>query len=109
MYKYRHKVLNHEVYVRAYQGKLTKHRLDSINGSVKCYDYEGRIDEVELKDRYELIEEVKDRVRWNLVWMIGGEVKETIVRGGLYGYCSVRKKELKRTSHKSGLLVIVRV
>jgi hypothetical protein len=109
MWKLKHKHLNHEVYCKAYNGNIGLYRLDSINGQIQTFDYIGRADDDKIKEDYIIIEEVKLARRFNLVWYMNGVIKETIVRNGHYGFCEMKRQELKRTTHKSGLLVIQRV
>ena len=109
MYKYKHNHLNDEVYIKAYNGNITLHRLDNINKDIMCFDYVGRIDEEKVKSDYTFIEEVKQNSSWNLVYYINGTKQATIINNGAYGLCCIKKQELRRTTHKTGLLLIERM
>ena len=108
MYKVQHKQLNTIEYVKAYRGKLTLHRLDSVNGDIKCFDYVRTIEEDKFGEFYDVIGEVKQANSWNLLYYVNGVVKEIVLRKAHFGVCQARKVELGRTTHKSGLLTIVR-
>jgi hypothetical protein len=108
MYKYKHTHLNDEVYVKAWNGKLTLHRLDSVNGDRLTLDYAGRIDEDKVKSDYTFVCEVKQSSWWNLRYYVNGVVKETILRNAHFGVAMMKKAELMRTTHKAGLLCIER-
>lgn len=108
MYKVKHKMLNTEEYVKAFRGKLTLHRLDSVNGDVKCFDYVRTIDQDVFGEFYDVIGEEKQANSWNLLYYVNGVVKETIMRKAHYGLCWKKKMELGRTTHTTGLLTIVR-
>jgi hypothetical protein len=76
---------------------------------MQTFDYVGRADNDKIKQDYIIVEEVKLARKFNLVWYANGVIKETIVRNGAYGLCEWKRQELKRTTHKSGLLVIQRI
>lgn len=43
---------------------------------------------------------------YNLVWMVNGIIKETILQNKPWSICSWKKSILKDTTHKSGILLI---
>ncbi len=108
MYKYKHKHLNDEVYVKADNGKLTLHRLDSINGDKITLDYIGRIEEDALKSDYQLLCEVKFDQKWCLRLYRSGKCVEELLKNVNFGFAVTRKNELMRTTHKTGLLIVER-
>ena len=108
-YKYKHNHLNDEVYVKAYCNKITLHRLDSINGDIKAFDYVGRIDEDKLKADYTLIEEVAQNCKWNLVYYVGKTKQATLINNAAFAIAVAKKQELRRTTHKTGKLIIERI
>ncbi len=108
MYKYKHNHLNDEVYVKAYNNEITLHILDSINGPIRLIEYVGRISEDKLKADYTFVEEVKQNCKWNLVYYNGKVKQSTLVNNAAFGICMAKKKELQRTTHKGGKLLIER-
>lgn len=108
MYKVQHKQLNTVEYVKAFRNKLSLYRLDSVNGDIKIFDYVRTIDQDKFTEFYDVIGIVKQANSWNLLYYVNGVVKETIVRKAHFGVCWLKKVELGRTTHKRGLLTIVR-
>ncbi len=106
MYKYKHKNFNHEVYIKAYCNNITLHEIDSINGPIKIIEYVGPISEEKLKNDYTFVEEVKQNCKWDLVYYAGNVKQSTLVNNGAFAICMAKKKELRRTTHKLGQLII---
>lgn len=106
MYKYKHNHLNDEVYIKAYKNTITMHRLDNINGDIKAFDYIGRINEDKLLSDYTLIQEVKQNCKWNLVYYVGQHKQATLISNAAFAVAIAKKQELRRTTHKTGKLII---
>ncbi|MCC7514576.1 MAG: hypothetical protein IT212_07770 [Bacteroidia bacterium] len=92
----------------------TKYTLKAYNGSLRLFDvntdiFIRRINEPYLKEWYYLGERMKSETTlWDIVWFVDGRVKEKIPMRASYGICMHRLNELKRSSHKSGLLKVVK-
>ncbi len=106
MYKYRHNLTNEEVYVKSYNSNLMIHILDSVNGALKMIEYVGPISEDKLKSDYTFVEEVKQNCKWKLSYYAAGICRETIIRNAAFAMCQAKKKQLRRTTHKTGKLII---
>ncbi len=91
----------------------TKYLLKVYNGSLRLHDpindqFLRRINEGYLKEFYEVVEKLKAPTKlYNLEWIVAGKVKETINVGASYPVALTKFNELKRTSHRSGLLRII--
>ena len=106
-YEYKRSITNTELKVVIKNGIIRMWEVCSVNGLIKQYDYRGVISEEQLK-MYDFVKEVKLVDKWNLEYWIGGKKKETIIRGVNYGLAMMKKNEVKKSSHKVGLLMIVR-
>ncbi len=43
---------------------------------------------------------------FNLVWIVDGKIKETLLKNKSFGICKWRKDQLEKSTHKTGLLQI---
>ena len=101
-YKVKHKQLNTEYRLIMHKGK---YKLTDLNNNFIKYLQEGVV-----REFYDIIEKLPARDKnWNIVYYVNGSIRETINVNASYGV--VRKKigDMKRISHKIGLLVAVPV
>ena len=105
-YEYKQSITNSKYKVVVCKGVIKLYELVSVNGTIETYDYRGIKSEKEL-EMYEYVGEIKVKSVWNLEYWCGGH-KEVVMANVNYGLAGSRKSELARTTHKSGLLMIVR-
>lgn len=100
-YLIRHKMLNVNYTLVAYNGTFK-----ILNSRTKEF-----IKYTTLETVYEfcdVIEKIKtDQKNWNIVYYIGGEVREKITMNASYGIVQSKINALKRVSHKTGKLIAV--
>ncbi len=106
-YEYKQSITNSSYRVVVCKGVIKLYELTSVNGGVKTYDYKG-IKSAKEMEMYELVKEVKMDNKWNLEYWTGGRRQATIMSGVNYGMAQGKRTELMRTTHKVGLLTIVR-
>ncbi len=92
----------------------TKYTLKANSGSLRLYDINSglfirTINESYLKEFYDIKESTKptEPKLYNIHWIVNGIVKERIPTNCSYAVCMHKISEMKRTSHKTGLLVPV--
>ena len=97
-------------------GLMAKRRLIVFNGSVKIFtfngNYVGVMNEEEAEkwfgpqDSWKKHEKRNDL--YNLVWMVCGNIKETVVQNASYAVCKAKAKQLKQSiNYSNGLLLPV--
>ena len=106
-YEYKQGITNSEYKVVVCRGIIRLWEVCNKNGLIKMYEYRGVISAKQL-EMYEYVKELKVKSKWNLEYWIGGKRQETIMRDKPYGLLTSKKNELMRSTHRSGLLMIVR-
>ncbi len=102
-YRVKHKMLNTEYKLIAYSGTLKLYALKT-GQFIKSYQN----DKV-LMEHCDIIEMLPgEQNHYDLVYIVNGKVKETIRMGVSYAIAANKRNELRRTTHKNGLLVVVR-
>lgn len=106
-YKVTHKQLNTEYRLVAYNGSL---RLYTLAGAGKPLQFLRSLQESILNEFYTIGDMLPgDQNNYDLSWIVNGTEKERIRLGGKYSLAIYMKAKLRLTTHKTGLLIPVRV
>ena len=106
-YEYKQSITNTEYRVTVCKGVIKLHQLVGVNGKVKTYDYKGLISAKQL-EMYEFVKEIKMPNKFNLEYWVNAVKRETVLKEVNYGLAMGKRNELMRSTHRTGLLMIVR-
>lgn len=93
------------------RGTSSKRTLIAFNGTYKIFQDSKFIAFIDLPTLHNLYEVGAKQTRanqlYNIAYIINGTIRETITVNGPYAVCKSRISLMKRSTHKSGLLLIV--